>query len=368
MIAGALVGRLAELGWDRRNIGGDRRDGARNADDLRRRRAVARGRRPGCRCRGRSRWHAAVRRRRHGQARSRPRPCSRWRGGWSGGGRATADVRAPGRRADRGLAGLYGPGSEAWRLNREAVLLLGAGPRALLLQIAHPLVAEGVDQHSDFRADPWTRLAGHAAELSADRVRDVDDGARRDPAAERPPPDDRGRVRDAAAAERFGATYSARDPGLSLWVHATLVDSTLAAVGAWLGPDPARRPGRLLRGDRAVAPPVRHRRRAGPAGHRRVRRLRRRDAGAHRSGPPVGARPASLPRHPPPATRPGGRGGAGRETAGRLGATDGAILRAIPTRAYDWTAPPGDRAAPADACATSTGSRGGTASAQSPRG
>src|SRR5437763_17101094 len=57
-------------------------------------------------------------------------------------------------------AGLYGPGSEAWRLNREALLLLGAGPRALLLQIAHPLVAEGVDQHSDFRSDPWRRLAG----------------------------------------------------------------------------------------------------------------------------------------------------------------------------------------------------------------
>ena len=55
-------------------------------------------------------------------------------------------------------SGLYGPESEAWRLNREAMLLLGAGPRALLLQLAHPLVAEGVDQHSDFRADPWRRL------------------------------------------------------------------------------------------------------------------------------------------------------------------------------------------------------------------
>ena len=56
-------------------------------------------------------------------------------------------------------AGLYGPDSEAWRLNREAMLLLGAGPRALLLQIAHPLVAEGVDQFSDFRLDPWRRLS-----------------------------------------------------------------------------------------------------------------------------------------------------------------------------------------------------------------
>src|SRR5437870_13865316 len=56
------------------------------------------------------------------------------------------------------LRGLYGPTSEAWRLNREAMLLLGAGPRALLLQLAHPLVAAGVADHSDFRADPLRRL------------------------------------------------------------------------------------------------------------------------------------------------------------------------------------------------------------------
>jgi len=56
--------------------------------------------------------------------------------------------------------GFYGPRSEAWRLNREAMLLLGAGPRALLLQIAHPLVAAGVAEHSDFRSDPWARLSG----------------------------------------------------------------------------------------------------------------------------------------------------------------------------------------------------------------
>src|ERR1700693_5355102 len=71
----------------------------------------------------------------------------RTRAAWAGG----AGAPAP---------GLYGPDSEAWRLNREAMLLLGAGPRALLLQIAHPAVAAGVADHSDFRTDPWRRLAG----------------------------------------------------------------------------------------------------------------------------------------------------------------------------------------------------------------
>ena len=132
--------------------------------------------------------------------------------------------------------GLYGPGSEAWRLNREAALLLGAGPRALLLQVAHPLVAEGVDQHSDFRSDPWARLAGTLRSYltivygtmaqARGEIRRLN-GLHRSIA---------GPVRDPAAASRFGGSYAARDPALSLWVHATLVDSTLATVDAWLEP------------------------------------------------------------------------------------------------------------------------------------
>src|SRR6058998_1440450 len=47
--------------------------------------------------------------------------------------------------------------SVARRLNRELFLLLG-GTAALLLQVAHPLVAAGVEQHSDFRRDPVRRL------------------------------------------------------------------------------------------------------------------------------------------------------------------------------------------------------------------
>ena len=152
---------------------------------------------------------------------------------------------ASGAPATGDLVGLYGPASEAWRLNREASLLLGAGPRALLLQIAHPLVAEGVDQHSDFRSDPWARLSGTlrsylrivygtgtAARAEIRRLNGLHGSVT-------------GPVRDPASAARFGATYRARDADLSLWVHATLVDSTLAAVDAWLEPLPADRRARF---------------------------------------------------------------------------------------------------------------------------
>jgi uncharacterized protein (DUF2236 family) len=146
-------------------------------------------------------------------------------------------VRPPRAAAGAGhdeLAGLYGPGSEAWRLNREAALLLGAGPFAVLLQVAHPLVAEGVAQHSTFRTDPWARLVGTLrsylrivyggrAEALAE-IRRLN-GLHRTVI---------GPVRDPAAAARFGAAYTARDPALSLWVHATLVWATLVTVERWL--------------------------------------------------------------------------------------------------------------------------------------
>jgi uncharacterized protein (DUF2236 family) len=120
--------------------------------------------------------------------------------------------------------GLYGPDSEAWRLNREATLLLGAGPRALLLQIAHPLVAAGVDEHSDFRSDPWARLLGTIRSYL--RIVYGTSGAAR------------AEIRRLNSMHRQirGATYSARDPELSLWVHATLVDSTIEAYDAWVEP------------------------------------------------------------------------------------------------------------------------------------
>lgn len=131
------------------------------------------------------------------------------------------------RQRDAGMsvdAGLFGPESEAWRFDREAMLLLGAGPRALLLQLAHPSVAAGVDEHSDFRADPWRRLDGTLRSYL--RIIYGSTAAAR------------AEIRRLNGLHRSitGAGYSARDPALSLWVHATLVDSTIVANDAWAGP------------------------------------------------------------------------------------------------------------------------------------
>ena len=130
------------------------------------------------------------------------------------------------------VRGLYGPGSEAWALNREAMLLLGAGPRALLLQLAHPAVAAGVADHSDFRADPWRRLQGTLRSYLT-IVYGTGTAARAE-------------IRRLNGLHRTiaGPGYHARDPELSLWVHATLVDSTIVAADRWLEPLSRERRGR----------------------------------------------------------------------------------------------------------------------------
>ena len=130
--------------------------------------------------------------------------------------------------------GFYGPASMMWRINREAVLL-GAGPTALLLQIAHPLVAEGVAQHSDFEADPFRRLHGtihttmglvfgdgRAAERAVRRLNGIHATVR-------------GESVDPLAL-RLAPRYRALDPELLLWVQVTLIVTSVRAYGLWVRP------------------------------------------------------------------------------------------------------------------------------------
>src|SRR3989475_11664523 len=52
------------------------------------------------------------------------------------------------------------------RVSREPAVLFGGGC-ALLLEVAHPLVAAGVAEHSDFRRDPFGRLQRTLAAITA---------------------------------------------------------------------------------------------------------------------------------------------------------------------------------------------------------
>jgi uncharacterized protein (DUF2236 family) len=139
-------------------------------------------------------------------------------------------------RRDRGIREMRAPTGMrtrgtgvAWRLQREIVLLAAWAP-AILLQLAHPLVARGVADHSSFRDERWGRLRRFHSTLDAmlrlafGTEADVRAGAARINAIH-----DRvhGRLPEAAGRFPAGTRYSAHDPELLAWVHATLVDMNI---------------------------------------------------------------------------------------------------------------------------------------------
>jgi uncharacterized protein (DUF2236 family) len=132
--------------------------------------------------------------------------------------------------------GYFAPESVIRRVgNSPLTPLLGGGP-AVLLQVANPLVAAGVVQHSDYQRDLWRRLVRTLralylmafgtkteAERAGETVRAV-------------------HARVAGTTEtqlgRFppGTPYSASDPELMLWVHATLVHCSLQVYERFVRP------------------------------------------------------------------------------------------------------------------------------------
>jgi uncharacterized protein (DUF2236 family) len=126
------------------------------------------------------------------------------------------------------------PGSISWRIDRENVLLFG-GRRALLLQLAHPLVAQGVADHSNFRRDRVGRLL-KTIDLSLTIMFGEAELAQR--AIEQIKAVHRiveGSLPDNVGAYTKGTPYRAGDPELLLWVHATLVETALHFYERFVG-------------------------------------------------------------------------------------------------------------------------------------
>lgn len=131
----------------------------------------------------------------------------------------------------RESAGLFGPGSVSWRVDRELIVLAG-GSCALLMQAAHPSVAAGVAQHSDYATDPFGRLLRtltSSFSVVFGTLADANATLRRVNAIHATV---RGHRAD-------GRAYSALDPEALLWVHATLVDTALRVYSRFVAPLPA---------------------------------------------------------------------------------------------------------------------------------
>jgi uncharacterized protein (DUF2236 family) len=117
-------------------------------------------------------------------------------------------------------AGLFGPDSVSWQVNRETTVLFG-GVRALLMDAAHPLVLAGARQTGFYERNPWKRI-----ERTLDLTYSITFGTR-ERAEESVRQINRIHQDVHGVDEVTGLPYDATDPDLLLWVHACLIDSQL---------------------------------------------------------------------------------------------------------------------------------------------
>ena len=112
------------------------------------------------------------------------------------------------------------------------------GP-AILLQFAHPLVARGIADHSAFRSERWCcarrlhRTLEAMLQLCFGTEREALAAAARINATH---DHVHGRLSHAAGIFPKGTPYSAHDPALLAWVHATLLEMNLRAYELFVGP------------------------------------------------------------------------------------------------------------------------------------
>jgi uncharacterized protein (DUF2236 family) len=137
------------------------------------------------------------------------------------------------------------------RVLRERAVAL-SGPRALLMQAAHPLAVAGLLAHSDSLEDPYQRLARTAEVMNAITFgtrAQADALTRRVRAMHRAV---RGQLPEAVGIYAAGTPYRADDPELLLWILYTLVDSAMVLYRTYVGRLSAREQAALWQDYRVV--------------------------------------------------------------------------------------------------------------------
>jgi uncharacterized protein (DUF2236 family) len=125
--------------------------------------------------------------------------------------------------------GYFAPGSVIRQLGDTPVTPLLGGGTAVLLQVAHPLVAAGVAEHSAYEGDLWRRLLRTVGALYSITFGSKAEADRAGEVVQAVHARVRGTIPTGLGVFPAGTPYSADDPALMAWVHATLVYSSLSA-------------------------------------------------------------------------------------------------------------------------------------------
>jgi uncharacterized protein (DUF2236 family) len=142
----------------------------------------------------------------------------------------------------------FGVGTEIWKVNKEKAIVL-AGGRALLMQLAHPKVAQAIEDSNFLRKHPMKRLM-QTAEAGVDMIFDTEQNSQK--VADRINTVHRyvsGILKEPVGSHPEGSVYSASDQKLLAWVAATLIDSSIVGYQNFVRPlTPKERDGYVVEG------------------------------------------------------------------------------------------------------------------------
>src|SRR6266403_3331718 len=117
----------------------------------------------------------------------------------------------------------FQPEGKLWEVDRENVLVAAGGQRAILMQLAHPLVGQAIYEHSYFKEHAVKRLK-HTLDFTYTLIFGTKEeslnAARTINRAHMPV---QGELEEGVGVYPAGTEYSARNPELAQWVWATLV-------------------------------------------------------------------------------------------------------------------------------------------------
>jgi uncharacterized protein (DUF2236 family) len=137
--------------------------------------------------------------------------------------------------AESPIAGIFGPTSVSWKVNRESAVFLGAG-RAALLQLAHPWVATALDEHSNLRTAPLARFHNTFRFLYTMIFGSLQQALAASRHVYALHSRIQGELSEGVAAYARSSRYQANDVSALRWVYATLVDSAVVAYESVLPP------------------------------------------------------------------------------------------------------------------------------------
>ena len=108
-----------------------------------------------------------------------------------------------------------------WRVHADAAMFPG-GIRSLLLQSLHPLAMQGVEDHSDYRSEPWVRVSNTSFYIAQTTFGTIENAEKLIAAV-------RAMHERVVGVAPDGRAYSASDPHLLLWVHVAEIETFLTS-------------------------------------------------------------------------------------------------------------------------------------------